>query len=195
MLLSGFQQDSVTEYLKSLCTVFEIHNEVCIFEELICRFHLQKQDLSNPERWKQKCEFLKEQKNYFTNQLPTISEVYDRFLLPVIRSFSENNYLTAFKEYTKSLNLEQAVRTFLEQKEAVLRHETATAYNIILTAIKNIDVLIGSEKITMQDYYTGCSGSSWYADCRGYQVYLYRNRRSRTNQACAAYWRCHEQHR
>lgn len=155
MILSGYQMDSVTEYLKSLCSVFHIHKEICIFEEVMFRFHLQKQDISDQTRWNQKCEFMQTQKNYFTNHLCVIREIYERFLLPVIRNFNNTtDYLQAFRSYTKELHLEQAVEKFLEQKEATLRRETATAYNTILTAIKNINILVGSKKLSSSDYYS-----------------------------------------
>ncbi|MBP3448132.1 MAG: PD-(D/E)XK nuclease family protein [Clostridia bacterium] len=153
MVLSGYTRESVTEYLKSLCSVYDVHDEICIFEELLCRFHIQKNDITNLDRWNQKCEFFKTQKNYYTDKLDIIQKVYQRFLLPVIQHFHHpENYLNAFQNYTKELKLEQAVRAYLEQTESALRQETAAAYNIILTAIKNIDILIGTDKIKPVDY-------------------------------------------
>ena len=151
---SGYQLDAVSEYLKSLCAIYNIHDEVCIFEELLYQFRIQKQDLSNADRWHQKCEFIKHQNNYFTKQLETILTIYETFLSPVIKHFSKpNNYLHAFRCFSGALHLEETVQVYLSQKEASLRNETANAYNTILTAIKNIDTLIGTEHITPQNYY------------------------------------------
>ncbi len=155
MVLSDYRKDAVVEYLKSLCCVYPIYREVCIFEELLLRFRLERQDLSNPDRWAQKCEFIQSQKNYFAEKLSQIQLIYENFLLPVMENFSgKKSYFSAFQSYAKTLQLEQAVKQFLEQKEATLRKETVTAYNTILTAIKNIDVLIQGDNLSMADYYS-----------------------------------------
>lgn len=155
MVLSEYRQDAVLEYLKSLCCVYPIHRDVCIFEELICRFHLEKRDLSNPNIWAEKCEFLRTQNNYFAQNIEKIETIYKKFLLPVVEHFRKKGpYLSAFSNFSNALKLEEAVTNYLEEKEASLRKETVTAYNTILTAIKNIDVLIGDDHLSASDYYS-----------------------------------------
>lgn len=155
MILSGYRKDSVIEYLKSLNAIYIIHREVCIFEELLHRFHMERQDISDPERFEKKSEFFRTQDNYFSQHLSLIQTVYRKFLLPVIENFSGKvSYFTAFQNFTKALQLEQAVKGFLERKEASLRKETVTAYNTILTAIKNIDILIQGDNLSPAEYYS-----------------------------------------
>ncbi|MBO5408318.1 MAG: PD-(D/E)XK nuclease family protein [Clostridia bacterium] len=153
MVVSDYEKNAILEYLKSLCSVFHIHNDVCIFEELLHRFHLQKKDIFHLERWRQKCDFIKTQSNFLSLNLSKINTVYDSFLLPVIQNFKkQKSYMEAFRSYTDAVHLEEAVRLFLEQKEAVFRQETVTAYNTILGAIKKIDLLISEETIEPSDY-------------------------------------------
>jgi len=154
MVLSDYKKEHVLAYLKSLCALYEMHDEVCIFEELMHRFHIQKKELYDTDKWKQKCEFLKEQKNYFVYSLPKINDIYNRFLAPVFTYFTKKaNYRQAFVSYARAIHLETAIKRYLDQSEASLRQETVTAYNTILKAIKNIDVLLGDEKITLTDYH------------------------------------------
>ncbi len=154
MVLSDYKKDSVLAYLKSLCALYDIHEEVCIFEELILRFHIQKEELYRSEQWNKKCAFLKEQKNFFAFQISKIEEIYHRFLRPVFSYFTKNaNYREAFVSYARDIHLENAVQNYLEHKEASIRQETVTAYNTILKAIKNIDVLFKDEKIALNDYH------------------------------------------
>ncbi len=154
MVVSEYEINSVSEYVKSLCSVFQIHDEVCIFEELLYRFHLQKKDIAVPMRWHQKCDFLKTQTNFLSENLVKINAIYESFLLPVIENFKmQSSYLNAFRNYTDSIQLEEALRRFLERKESVFRQETVTAYNTILGAIKNIDHLISDEHIDHSEYY------------------------------------------
>ncbi len=154
MVVSDYKKDNVLAYLKSLCSVYDVHEEVCIFEELCHRFHIQKQDLYNPEKWNQKCSFLKEQKNFFALQLTKVETIYNRFLKTVFAHFHKNaSYRQAFVSYAEEIRLEEAVKRYLEQVEATLRQETVTAYNTILKAIKNIDVLFSDEKISLTDYH------------------------------------------
>lgn len=154
MVLSDYKKENVLAYLKSLCSLYDIHEEVCIFEELILRFNIQKKEITDCEQWSRKCDFLKTQKNFFTYQLAKITELYNRFLQPVITHFGKDvNYRQAFVSYAKEIYLEQAIQRYLEHSEATLRQETVTAYNTILKAIKNIDVLLSGEQISFVDYH------------------------------------------
>ncbi|MBQ7791994.1 MAG: PD-(D/E)XK nuclease family protein, partial [Clostridia bacterium] len=155
MLLSDYRKDAVLEYLKCICAVYPVHREVCIFEEMLLRFHMERWDLSQQERFSKKCEFIRSQKNYFSQNMDDVQFVYDSFLLPVIENFNgKQTYFAAFQNYAKAIQLEETVKTFLEEKEAALRKETVTAYNTILTAIKNIDVLIRGDELPLADYYS-----------------------------------------
>ncbi len=154
MVLTDYQKHAVLAYLKSLCALFDIHEEVCIFEEVMHRFNLQKKELKDSLKWDEKCNFLKTQKNFFASKIEIIRKLYDRFLKPVITHFGKKcNYRQAFICYAKETFLESAVKHYLEQSEAALRQETVTAYNTILKAIKNIDVLLAEETISISDYY------------------------------------------
>ncbi len=154
MVLTDYQKDHVLAYLKSLCALYDIHEEVCIFEELMHRFNIQKKELTDTSKWNQKCEFLKAQKNFFASKIAKITELYECFLKPVITYFKKNaNYRQAFVCYAEKTKLESAVQHYLEQSEAALRQETVTAYNTILKAIKNIDVLLAEETISLVDYH------------------------------------------
>ena len=154
MVISEYDKNAVLEYLKSLCSLFGIHQEVCIFEELLHRFHLQKKDLSNSERWCEKCNFLKRQTSFLSKNLEKIDAIYQTFLLPVVTNFKkQTSYLESFRKYVSSISLEQACKNYLEKKEAALRQETVVAYNTILNTIKNIDLLIRDDTIEISDYY------------------------------------------
>ncbi|WP_407429265.1 PD-(D/E)XK nuclease family protein, partial [Treponema sp.] len=154
MVISEYEKNTILEYLKSLCSIFHIHDEICIFEEFVCRFHLQKKEISEPEHWNRKIEFLSTQSHFLSQNLTKINTVYQTFLLPVIRNFKkQKSYLESFRNYTDSIHLEEGVKRFLEKKEAAFRQETVTAYNTILGAIKNIDLLISEEEILPSDYY------------------------------------------
>ena len=149
-VISNYSIDATSEYIKSLVFLYDNHIEACVFEELINRFNISKDQLSNEEKWQKNLDFIKERKIF-----PNIDEtekMYTSFILPLKSAFKNpSSYYYGYKQLIEALKIEKYLEKYISEDPG--RQEYITCYNTFIKAIKNIEVMLTGEKFSKNDYY------------------------------------------
>lgn len=159
--LSDFSLNEMICYLNSLDFLFNKKESICLFEKTVTSFRLEKDTVKNKEKWETSLDTALLGNTYLINRKNEISYVYENMVLPVVDAFSplkkENvsiEYSDSIKVLIKLLDLEKRLKKYAEDSTDIEKaREMISAYNTMISAIKNISLINGQEKIGKEDYF------------------------------------------
>ena len=108
--VSDYSKEEMMCYLKGILFLFDVSDSVCLFEETASNFRLQREFIKNPEKWDGFLELALKGNKYLIARKNLINSVYERFVLPVVKSFgilknknTATEYFNAFSEFIKEM--------------------------------------------------------------------------------------------
>lgn len=160
--ISGFASSEMFCYLKNLVFLFGSFEKICLFEKTAESFGMKRENISNPKNWEKSLDTVIMGNKYLTVRKNDLSEVYVKFILPVLEAFGglkrENTpeaYRKSFSELIKKLNIEKRLKLYSDKAEDTdFASGLVNAYNTFTGAIKNICLINGEEKFSREDYFS-----------------------------------------
>ena len=158
--MSGYRLEEMLCYLKSLLFLFDISEGVCLFETVVSCFHPEQDCIKNREKWNTALDTALKGNSYLLSKKGLINSVYEKFILPVVESFSplkkkneSSVYTECFSKFINKIRLEEHLRRFAERPENTeIANGAVSAYNMLLKAIKNIEKINKSEEIQKENW-------------------------------------------
>jgi len=159
--MSGYKVQEMTDYLKSLVFLYGSFSKICLFEKTVSSFRIEKDIIKNPEKWEKSLETAITGNKYLKSHKKDISDVYNKFIIPVCDAFSNlknkntaDAYREAFSKLIKGLNLEKRLCVYADNStDREFAGELTSAYNTFTGAIKNICLINKNESLTNEDYF------------------------------------------